>query len=262
MRLSLVGPLPVDDGEVTFRFPLVVAPRYMPGAALGGEQAGLGAARRHRASCPTRRGSRRRSSSPAARTRCGSGCASRSRITAVRDVASSLHAVTTVAARRARRRGAARRAARSRLHPALARSTARSCAARWCAPTMPSGAAARSCSRWCRRARTAIAAKPRDVVFVIDRSGSMGGWKMVAARRAAARMIDTLTSRDRFCAIAFDNAVELLPGAGARRGDRSQPLPRRRGAREGRGARRHRDRRAAAARGGDRSPAGTTIASA
>ena len=42
VRISLVGPLPVDDGEVTFRFPLVVAPRYMPGAALGGEQAGLG----------------------------------------------------------------------------------------------------------------------------------------------------------------------------------------------------------------------------
>ena len=27
-------------------------------------------------------------------------------------------------------------------------------------------------------------ARPRDVVFVLDRSGSMGGWKMVAARRA------------------------------------------------------------------------------
>src|SRR5687768_738846 len=44
VRLTLVGPLPVDDGEVTFRFPLVVAPRYMPGYDLGGEQAGLGAA--------------------------------------------------------------------------------------------------------------------------------------------------------------------------------------------------------------------------
>src|SRR5262249_40188313 len=29
-------------------------------------------------------------------------------------------------------------------------------------------------------------ARPRDVVFVLDRSGSMGGWKMVAARRALA----------------------------------------------------------------------------
>src|SRR5215831_18804058 len=31
VRLSLTGPLPVEDGEVTFRFPLVVAPRYIPG---------------------------------------------------------------------------------------------------------------------------------------------------------------------------------------------------------------------------------------
>ena len=38
------------------------------------------------------------------------------------------------------------------------------------------------------------AAGPRDVVLVLDRSGSMGGWKMVAARRAAARIVDTLTA--------------------------------------------------------------------
>ncbi|HEY0986618.1 MAG TPA: VIT domain-containing protein, partial [Kofleriaceae bacterium] len=44
VRLTLVGPLPIDDGEVSFRFPLVVAPRYIPGSALGGDQAGLGRA--------------------------------------------------------------------------------------------------------------------------------------------------------------------------------------------------------------------------
>src|SRR4051794_37775998 len=44
IRISLAGPLPVDDGEVTFRFPLVIAPRYIPGHALAGEQAGLGVA--------------------------------------------------------------------------------------------------------------------------------------------------------------------------------------------------------------------------
>src|SRR5690606_11524784 len=50
--------------------------------------------------------------------------------------------------------------------------------------------------------------RPRDVVLVLDRSGSMMGWKMVAARRAAARIIDTLTTADRFSVIAFDDRVE------------------------------------------------------
>jgi Ca-activated chloride channel family protein len=50
--------------------------------------------------------------------------------------------------------------------------------------------------------------KPRDVVLVLDRSGSMSGWKMVAARRAAARIVDTLTAADRFAVIAFDDRVE------------------------------------------------------
>src|ERR1041385_6857278 len=57
----------------------------------------------------------------------------------------------------------------------------------------------------------AMSQKPRDVVFVLDRSGSMEGWKMLAAKRATARMIDTLTSRDRFMVIAFDNAIEVSP---------------------------------------------------
>ena len=52
-------------------------------------------------------------------------------------------------------------------------------------------------------------ARPRDVVFVLDRSGSMEGWKMVAARRAVARMIDTLGDADRFCVLAFDSSVEM-----------------------------------------------------
>src|SRR5207245_1352404 len=54
-------------------------------------------------------------------------------------------------------------------------------------------------------------ARPRDVVFVLDRSGSMGGWKMVAARRALGRMVDTLTEADRFAVYAFDDRVETVP---------------------------------------------------
>ncbi|HZC27199.1 MAG TPA: VWA domain-containing protein, partial [Actinopolymorphaceae bacterium] len=50
--------------------------------------------------------------------------------------------------------------------------------------------------------------RARDVVFVLDRSGSMAGWKMVTARRATARMLDTLTGADRFAVLAFDHDVE------------------------------------------------------
>ena len=51
-------------------------------------------------------------------------------------------------------------------------------------------------------------ARPRDVVFVLDRSGSMEGWKMAAARRAVARAIDALGAADRLAVLAFDDRVE------------------------------------------------------
>jgi Ca-activated chloride channel family protein len=51
---------------------------------------------------------------------------------------------------------------------------------------------------------------PRDVVFVLDRSGSMEGWKMVAARRVVGRVLDTLTAQDRFTVVAFDDMIETL----------------------------------------------------
>ncbi len=44
VELTLVGVLPYCDGEVTFRFPLVVAPRYMPGVPLCGPSVGEGTA--------------------------------------------------------------------------------------------------------------------------------------------------------------------------------------------------------------------------
>jgi Ca-activated chloride channel homolog len=50
------------------------------------------------------------------------------------------------------------------------------------------------------------------VVLVLDRSGSMGGWKMVAARRAAARIVDTLGGDDRFTVLAFDFETKTPQG--------------------------------------------------
>ncbi|HEY9784927.1 MAG TPA: VIT domain-containing protein [Candidatus Obscuribacterales bacterium] len=51
---------------------------------------------------------------------------------------------------------------------------------------------------------------PRDVVFVLDRSGSMGGVKMTSAARACSILLDTLGPRDRFAILAFDNVVEWM----------------------------------------------------
>jgi Ca-activated chloride channel family protein len=211
VRLSLVGPLPIDDGEVTFRFPLVVAPRYIPGAALGGEQAGLGLAEdttlvpdASRISPPVRLPGM---PNP---VRLGIRVALEDR--AIRDVASSLHSTTSTVrdAQIVELRGGERLdrdfILRWHIDAAELRTTL------VCADDAD-GKAGTFALTLVPPSTAAVSAKPRDVVFVIDRSGSMQGWKMTAARRATARMVDTLTSRDRFCVLAFDNSVDALPEA-------------------------------------------------
>ena len=53
-----------------------------------------------------------------------------------------------------------------------------------------------------------VTTAPRDVVVLLDRSGSMHGWKMIAARRAAGRIVDMLDAADRFCVLAFDDRID------------------------------------------------------
>lgn len=50
----------------------------------------------------------------------------------------------------------------------------------------------------------------RDVVFVLDHSGSMEGIKMASAARACSMLLQTLGPRDRFAILAFDNRFEWL----------------------------------------------------
>ncbi len=58
-----------------------------------------------------------------------------------------------------------------------------------------------------------LAPLPKDLVLVIDRSGSMEGEKMVQARDAAAFILERLAPEDRFAVIAFDHEIlDLTPG--------------------------------------------------
>jgi Ca-activated chloride channel family protein len=52
----------------------------------------------------------------------------------------------------------------------------------------------------------------RDVVFILDRSGSMSGPKMSSAARACSLLLATLGPRDRFAIVAFDDTTEWFGG--------------------------------------------------
>lgn len=51
---------------------------------------------------------------------------------------------------------------------------------------------------------------PRDIVFLLDRSGSMHGQKMASASCSLSLLLTTLSDRDRFAIAAFDDTVEWM----------------------------------------------------
>lgn len=59
------------------------------------------------------------------------------------------------------------------------------------------------------------AKRPLDVVFVLDRSGSMGGASIVEARRALGACLRQLRGGDRFEIVAFDTEIETFSFAGS-----------------------------------------------
>jgi Ca-activated chloride channel family protein len=225
IRLSLTGPLPVEDGEATFRFPLVVAPRYIPGHALPGPSAGTGTAADTDAVPDASR-----ITPPVLLpgvpnpVRLAIKLAIDPAGVPVSGIRSSLHAVTETT-----------RAGVHAIELVPGERLNRDFIVRWsvgdAAVRSSLVVAADADGRGGTFLLTLVPPRgderrPRDVVFVIDRSGSMGGWKMVAARRAVARMVDTLGERDRFAVMAFDNTVDapadLPTGALAAAGDRNR----------------------------------------
>jgi Ca-activated chloride channel family protein len=223
VELSLAGVLPVADGEVTFRFPLVVAPRYIPGSPLPGEAVGAG----HQPDTDAVPDASR-ISPPVLLP--GFPHPVRLSITVALDPAglpmstprSSLHAVLVEPGRVQFRPG--ERPDRDIVlriplgaggQPAavltLVPDAGGADPATTGAPD-PDGAEG-TFEVVVLPPDLAVTPPPRDVVLLLDRSGSMAGWKIVAARRAAARIVDTLTDRDRFAVLAFDSVVET-PGGG------------------------------------------------
>jgi Ca-activated chloride channel homolog len=218
VRLSMAGLLPFEDGAATFRFPLVVAPRYIPGAALEGAQVGDGVALDTDAVPDASR-----ITPPVLLP----GFPNPVRLSAsvvidpaglpVPDVRSSLHAtieehrVGAGARSRVIRLMPGDRANRDfvlRLHFGADDAVRTSLVVRPDAEDADEGTFALTVVP----PNAAASAKPKDVALLLDRSGSMGGWKIVAARRAAARIIDSLGACDRFEVWTFDHCVEHVPG--------------------------------------------------
>lgn len=57
-------------------------------------------------------------------------------------------------------------------------------------------------------AKAAVKQIPRDVVFLLDRSGSMMGAKMASASKACSILLESLGPKDRFAINAFDHVCE------------------------------------------------------
>lgn len=73
-------------------------------------------------------------------------------------------------------------------------------------------------------APTAVSDTPRPpaaVQVVLDRSGSMDGERLGAAKQALVRLVDCLDARDRFGVVAFDDEVRVVVPAGELRDKQS-----------------------------------------
>jgi Ca-activated chloride channel homolog len=215
VRLTLAQPLPYADGEVTFRFPLVVAPRYIPGGPLPGAPAGSGVAADTDAVPDASR-----ISPPVLLP----GFPNPVRLTLSADIdpaglpwagiRCSLHATAEQAGigghTIVQLRPGERLDRDFILRLALAGQD-RITTSLVVAPDPGQDPEQGTFTLTLVPPDGGDRPRPRDVILVLDRSGSMRGWKMVAARRAAARIVDTLTGTDRFAVLCFDNVVEGPP---------------------------------------------------
>ncbi|MDY7101187.1 MAG: VIT domain-containing protein [Actinomycetota bacterium] len=231
VELDLEWRLPVDGAEATFRFPLVTAPRYVPGSPLDGPNVAGGTTDDTDAvpDASTISPPVLLPGSPNP-VRLSVGVTIDADDLGLRGLRSALHDVVMTD-------GAGTGPMRVELRPGervdrdfVLRfgiggdtiTTGVTCTPDTATPTTAADhvnepgagdAGDRGTGTWYATVvpPAATGSGPRDVVLVLDRSGSMQGWKMVAARRAAARIVDSLRSTDRFAVVAFDHVCETPP---------------------------------------------------
>lgn len=217
IELELEGPLGWMDGEAMFRFPLVVAPRYTPGAALGDENVGSGTTDDTDAVPDASR-----ISPPLLLP----GYPNPVRLSVELQVQTAglpfgLPSVSMADLRCCRRTGQ-EDGYTVTLQP-LSNRLDRDLILRF--PLQSSQIATSLHVQTSPRdsdlhhillnlvpdsSHQAGPAVPRQVVALLDRSGSMSGWKMVCARRAVGRLIDSLNDADSFQVLNFDDRTEPL----------------------------------------------------
>jgi len=215
LRLTVTGPLTYSEGEATFRFPLVVAPRYIPGTPLPGPSVGDGVEPDTDAVPDASR------ISPPVLLPGFPNPVGLSLTVEVHggglpigEFRSSLHAVVVEEEVDAWKIAVQPGERLNRDFILRYRVGEKKVASSLTLQPDADGKEGTFSLTLVPPVEQARKQKARDIVFILDRSGSMGGWKMVAARRALARMVDTLTGRDRFTVYAFDNTVETPPSFG------------------------------------------------
>lgn len=225
IEMRLTGPLAFEDGEATFRFPLVVAPRYTTGTPLPGDRTGTGVAEDTDAVPDASRVVPPRLADGDERLDLRISLALDGGGFAVSGLRASLPTAVTESAgvTQLSVEPGARADRDFVLRFRMDRSELSSSAllvpdtegldgdeGTWSVTVVPP---------------VETSTLPRDVVVILDRSGSMGGWKMTAARRAAGRIVDMLDAADRFCVLAFDDRIDTpaaLPAGLVEASDRNR----------------------------------------
>lgn len=213
--LSLAGMLPFEDGAATFRMPLVVAPRYVPGIPLPGEPVGDGyepdtdaAPDASRITPPVLLPGFPHPVRLSAQVDIDPAGLPMPQVRSSMPVVVSAdtgaqHPVTRVELESGQRpdRDFVLRlgfAAPDVVRTGLATSPDSG---------KPGAAPASTFALTLVPPAASGVARPKDVVLILDRSGSMQGWKIAAARQAAAVIVESLASTDRFSVLAFDNQI-------------------------------------------------------